>query len=231
MTYRENLILIRHGQSIWNLEGRFTGWVDIGLTDQGRAEARSAGRQLLAAGVLPDMVFTSVLSRAITTADLALDEMGRQWVPIERSWRLNERHYGALAGLDREKTIEEYGPEQVVIWRRSFSVRPPQVSGTDELAGDERYADVPREILPTGESLSDVQDRLLPFYRDVIIPRLDAGAVVMLCAHGNSLRALVKHLELIDDDEIANLEIPTGEPRLYAIGPDQEILSRRILTL
>ncbi|MFV0260453.1 MAG: 2,3-diphosphoglycerate-dependent phosphoglycerate mutase [Acidimicrobiales bacterium] len=217
-----NLILLRHGQSQWNLENRFTGWFDVGLTDQGRAEATSAGERLAGAGILPDLLHTSLQTRAIATADLALASLDRLWIPVRRHWRLNERHYGGLTGLNKDEMRELHGEEQVHIWRRSYDVPPPPMPDghPDNPNTDPRYASVPPDVLPTTECLADVVERMLPYWFDAVCPDLASGATVMVAAHGNSLRALVKHLQGISDDEIPSLNIPTGVPLLYTIGSD-----------
>ena len=211
------LVLIRHGQSQWNLENRFTGWVDVDLTEAGEAEARSAGERLAAAGIAPDVVHTSLQTRAIRTANLALEVLDRVWIPVRRSWRLNERHYGGLTGLDKAETAERHGDEQVHIWRRSYDVPPPPITDDNPANPnhDERYALLPPELIPRTECLADVVVRLLPYWFDGLVPDLAAGRVVLVAAHGNSLRALVKHLQDIPDDEIPLLNIPTGVPLVY----------------
>jgi 2,3-bisphosphoglycerate-dependent phosphoglycerate mutase len=219
------LILLRHGESEWNSKGLFTGWVDVGLAEKGRQEAAAAGRMLADAGLRPDVVHTSVLTRAISTANGALEAAGLSWLPVQRSWRLNERHYGALQGKDKAQTRDEFGDEQFMIWRRSYDVPPPVLADDDPLSqvGDPRYATLPPELMPRTECLADVVARLLPYWYDAIVPDLAAGRVVLVVAHGNSLRALVKHLDHISDAAIAELNIPTGIPLLYdldeAFGP------------
>ena len=217
MTY--TLILVRHGNSEWNAKNLFTGWVDVRLTEQGFAEARRAGVLMRDAGLKPTVLHTSLLTRAIQTANLALQEADRMWIPVKRSWRLNERHYGALQGKDKAQTLAEYGPEQFQTWRRSFDVPPPPLADDSEWSqvGDERYADLPDDVIPRTESLATVIDRMLPYWQDDIIPDLVAGHTVMVTAHGNSLRALVKHLDGIADDDIAELNIPTGIPLVYEL--------------
>ncbi len=210
------LILIRHGQSQWNLENRFTGWWDVDVTDQGAAEALAAGALLRAKGVLPTMAFTSLQTRAIKTLHLALEAAGRLWIPEIKDWRLNERHYGGLTGLDKAETAARHGDEQVHIWRRSFDIPPPPIEpgSAFDLAGDPRYAGI---AVPATESLKDTIARVLPYYEAAIAPALRAGETVIVSAHGNSLRALVKHLSGISDADIAALEIPTGQPMVYAL--------------
>jgi 2,3-bisphosphoglycerate-dependent phosphoglycerate mutase len=225
------LILVRHGQSIWNLENLFTGWTDVDLTDQGREEAARAGRQLLADKLLVDVAFTSVLKRAIRTLWIMLDEMDRMWIPVERSWRLNERHYGALQGLDKAQTVERHGAAQVQIWRRSYDVPPPPLPGEDERHPrfDPRYADVPATELPAAESLQDTLGRVLPFWQSRIAPELRLGRNVLVAAHGNSLRAMVKMLDGVSESEIVELNIPTGIPLLYELDPQLRPLASRYL--
>ena len=210
------LVLIRHGQSAWNLENRFTGWWDVTLTEQGEAEARAAGELLSARGLDFDQCFTSVQTRAIKTLDLALEAMGRLWLPVEKDWRLNERHYGGLTGLNKAEMAAKVGEEQVRIWRRSFDIPPPPLEADSpyDLAGDRRYAGI---AVPRTESLKDTIARVLPYWQERIAPALSAGARVLISAHGNSLRALVKHLSNIPDDEIVGLEIPTGQPIVYEL--------------
>jgi 2,3-bisphosphoglycerate-dependent phosphoglycerate mutase len=211
------LVLLRHGQSTWNAENRFTGWVDIGLTERGVVEATRAGQLLTDAGVLPDVAHTSLLRRAIVTTNLALEKADRHWIPVERSWRLNERHYGALAGLDKGATTALYGAEQIHIWRRSYDIRPPYLDDVSAFRTDPRYASLNDSELPRSESLADVQARLLPYWHERILPQLEAGMTVLLGAHGNSLRALVKHIEDISDEAVVELEIATGTPRIYEV--------------
>ena len=213
------LVLLRHGESEWNSKGLFTGWVDVGLSATGADEAANAGRLLRDAGLRPDVLHTSVLSRAIQTAHIALEAAERLWLPVRRSWRLNERHYGALQGKDKAQTRKEFGDEQFMLWRRSYDVPPPPIPDDDPLsqAGDPRYALLPPELLPRTECLKDVQWRLLPYWYEFIVPDLAAGRAVLVTAHGNSLRALVKHLDNIGDEEIAGLNIPTGIPLVYEL--------------
>lgn len=212
------LILLRHGQSDWNEKNLFTGWVDVRLTERGRTEAAAAGALLAESGALPDVLHTSVLSRAIQTANLALDAADRLWIPVQRSWRLNERHYGALQGLDKAETLDKYGEEQFMQWRRSFDTPPPPLDDASEFSqvDDPRYAGIDGDV-PRTECLKDVIERMLPYWEQAIVPDLDAGKTVLVTAHGNSLRALVKHLEGISDDDIAGLNIPTGMPLVYDI--------------
>lgn len=218
MTSPHTLILLRHGQSQWNELNLFTGWVDVRLTEQGKAEAKRGGELLAEAGLLPDVVHTSLLSRAIQTANIALDAADRLWIPVTRSWRLNERHYGALQGKDKAETLAEFGQEQFMLWRRSFDVPPPELDDASEFSqiGDPRYVGIDGDV-PRTESLKLVIDRLLPYWDDAIVPDLTAGKTVMVAAHGNSLRGLVKHLEGISDDDIAELNIPTGIPLVYRL--------------
>ncbi len=212
------LILLRHGNSDWNQKNLFTGWVDVRLSEQGEAEAKRAGELLAESGLKPDILYTSVLTRAIQTANIALDAADRAWLPVKRSWRLNERHYGSLQGLDKAETLEKYGPEKFMEWRRSFDVPPPPLDDDAEYSQvhDERYANIDGEI-PRTESLKIVIDRMLPYWESDIVPSLASGQTVLVTAHGNSLRALVKHLDGISDDDIAELNIPTGIPLVYEL--------------
>jgi 2,3-bisphosphoglycerate-dependent phosphoglycerate mutase len=216
------LVLLRHGESEWNARNLFTGWVDVGLSDRGREEAERGGRLMLDAGVLPDVVHTSLLTRAITTANIALGEAGRGWIPVVRNWRLNERHYGDLQGKDKKATLEEYGEEQFMLWRRSYDVPPPPIDPDSEYAQtyDARYAALPPDARPRTECLRDVVARLIPYWEDGIVADLRAGKTVLVAAHGNSLRALVKHLDGISDADIAALNIPTGIPLVYRLDAD-----------
>jgi len=222
------LVLLRHGQSQWNLENRFTGWWDVGLTDQGVAEASDAGQRMAAAGLDFDVAFTSVQSRAIKTLNLALESMGRLWLPVTKNWQLNERHYGGLTGLNKADTAAKYGEDQVKIWRRSFDVPPPPLEpgGEFDLAADRRYAGI---AIPTAESLKDTIARVLPYWESAIAPELKAGKRVIIAAHGNSLRALVKHLSGISDADITGLEIPTGQPIVYELDDNLTALERYYL--
>jgi len=212
------LILLRHGNSDWNQKNLFTGWVDVRLSEQGEAEAKRAGQLLAESGLKPDILYTSLLTRAIDTANIALDAADRAWLPVKRSWRLNERHYGALQGLDKAETLEKYGPEKFMEWRRSFDVPPPVLADDAEYSQvhDERYATIDG-VVPRTESLKIVIDRMLPYWESDIKPDLAAGKTVLVTAHGNSLRALVKHLDGIGDDDIAELNIPTGIPLVYEL--------------
>jgi 2,3-bisphosphoglycerate-dependent phosphoglycerate mutase len=216
------LVLLRHGQSTWNRENLFTGWYDADLSDQGRTEAVAGGRAMADAGVAIDVLHTSLQTRAIRTAELALDEMGLLWLPVRRSWRLNERHYGGLQGKDKKQTTEEYGADQVKIWRRSYDTPPPPMATDhpDNPRFDRRYAELPPDLVPDSECLKDVVERMLPYWFDAIVPDLGAGRTVLVTAHGNSLRALVKHLDLISDDDIAELNLPTGVPMHFELGED-----------
>ena len=211
------LVLLRHGESAWNLSNQFTGWVDVDLTEKGEEQARRGGELLREAGLLPTVVHTSVLTRAIRTANLALDELGRPWLPVHRHWRLNERHYGALQGKDKKQTLQEFGEEQFLLWRRSYDVPPPALEPGAEwdVADDPRYALLARDLVPRTECLADVVDRLLPYWYDRIVPDLRAGQTVLVAAHGNSLRALVKHLDGLSEQEVVGLNVPTGQPLRY----------------
>lgn len=223
------LILIRHGQSQWNLENRFTGWWDVDVTEKGAAEARAAGELMKEKGIAPDVAFTSLQTRAIKTLNLALEAMGRLWVPVTKDWHLNERHYGGLTGLDKAETAAKHGEDQVKIWRRSFDIPPPLLAADSEyaLASDPRYAGID---VPATESLKDTIARVLPYYEANIVPELKAGKTVLISAHGNSLRALVKHLSNISDDEITSLEIPTGQPIVYDLSDDLVAAERYYLS-
>jgi 2,3-bisphosphoglycerate-dependent phosphoglycerate mutase len=216
------LVLLRHGESEWNSKGLFTGWVDIGLSGKGAEESANGGRLFAEAGLHPDVVHTSVLTRAIETANITLAVADLLWLPVRRSWRLNERHYGALQGKDKAQTRKEFGDEQFMLWRRSYDVPPPPIDDDDPLsqAGDPRYTGLPPELLPRSECLKDVVARLLPYWYDVIVGDLAAGKTVLIAAHGNSLRALVKHLDGISDAAIAALNIPTGVPLVYELDDD-----------
>ncbi|WP_417490872.1 2,3-diphosphoglycerate-dependent phosphoglycerate mutase [Maricaulis sp.] len=217
------LALIRHGQSEWNRENRFTGWVDVDLTDEGIAQARRAGDLLAEAEFKPDHAFTSVLTRAIRTLNLCLEGLGRNWIPVEKSWRLNERHYGALAGLDKDETRAKHGDAQVKVWRRSFDTPPPPLAEDDpeHPAKDERYKSVPAALLPNSESLKMTLERVEPAWEGLIAPRLAAGENVIIAAHGNSLRALIKFLFEVNDQDIIDIEVPTGNPLLIDLSDDE----------
>ncbi|MGI9485684.1 MAG: 2,3-diphosphoglycerate-dependent phosphoglycerate mutase [Geminicoccaceae bacterium] len=227
----KKLVLIRHGQSLWNKANLFTGWKDVDLSDQGVAEAREAGRRLRAAGFDFDACYTSVLTRAIKTLHLVLEEMDRLWLPVHKDWRLNERHYGALQGLNKAETAEKYGDDQVHIWRRSYDTPPPALEpGDDRHPGaDRRYADLDPTDIPSAECLKDTVERVLPYWRDVVAPSIKQGERVIIAAHGNSLRGLVKYLDGIGDDEILKLEIPTGVPWIYELDDDLKPIRRYAL--
>jgi 2,3-bisphosphoglycerate-dependent phosphoglycerate mutase len=219
MSAAYRLVLLRHGQSEWNAKNLFTGWVDVGHTERGRVEAARGADLLRDRGLLPDVVHTSVLRRAITTAELCLEGIDRHWIPVLRSWRLNERHYGALQGKDKKATLAEFGEEQFMRWRRSYDQPPPPLADDDEWSqvGDPPYADLPPELMPRTECLADVLARLLPYWYDAIVPDLRRGRTVLVAAHGNSMRALVKHLDGLDDTAVVDLNIPTGIPLLYEL--------------
>jgi 2,3-bisphosphoglycerate-dependent phosphoglycerate mutase len=225
------LVLLRHGESTWNKENRFTGWFDADLSPLGEQEAAGGGRLMAEAGLAPDVVHTSLQKRAIRTANLALDQLDRAWIPVRRHWRLNERHYGALQGLNKKETTEQYGEEQVFAWRRSYDVPPPPLGPDDERHPrfDPRYAALPPDVLPASECLKDVVLRALPYWHDAVVPDLRVGLVVLVAAHGNSLRALVKHLEGISDEDIASLNIPTGVPRVYELDDQLQVVSAAYL--
>jgi 2,3-bisphosphoglycerate-dependent phosphoglycerate mutase len=220
-----SLILLRHGESEWNQKNLFTGWVDVDLTLQGTEEARRGGELMRERGLLPDVVHTSLLRRAIRSAEIALDAADRHWIPVRRSWRLNERHYGALQGKNKSQIREEFGEEQFMLWRRSYDTPPPALPDDSEFsqAGDARYASL--ELVPRTECLADVVQRMLPYWYDAIVPDLAAGSVVLVAAHGNSLRAMVKHLDGISDEAIIALNIPTGIPLLYELDDDMQPVS------
>lgn len=226
-----NLVILRHGESTWNKANLFTGWHDVPLSDKGRAEASAAGTLMAQEGLFFDTSHTSVLERAVVTQHLALTEMGQVWLPVSRSWRLNERHYGALQGLDKKATTDLHGPEQTKVWRRSFDVPPPPVDreSPEHPANDRRYRWLDQSLLPASECLKDVVERVLPYWNDVIVPQLQEGLTVLLTAHGNSLRALVMHLEGISESDIAELNIPTGAPRLYTFDSTMKVTSARYL--
>ncbi|GAA4415973.1 2,3-diphosphoglycerate-dependent phosphoglycerate mutase [Quisquiliibacterium transsilvanicum] len=229
MTHR--LVLLRHGESQWNLENRFTGWTDVDLTPNGLAEARRAGQLLKAEGYDFDVAYTSVLKRAIRTLWTALDEMDRMWLPVVHSWRLNERHYGALQGLNKAETAAEYGDEQVLVWRRAYAIAPQPLPAGDprQSDGDPRYADVPADQIPRTECLKDTVARVMPYWNDEIAPAIRSGRRVLIAAHGNSLRALVKYLDDMGEDEIVNLNIPTARPLVYELDDDLRPIRRYYL--
>jgi len=218
----KTLVLLRHGESTWNLENRFTGWTDVDLTPKGIAEAHEAGRLLREGGYTFDLCFTSVLKRAIRTLWIVLDDMDLMWLPVHRNWRLNERHYGALQGLNKAETAAQYGEKQVLVWRRSYADPPPKLTADDPRypGHDRRYADLTREQLPLTESLKDTVARFLPFWHERIVPEVRAGRRVVIAAHGNSLRALVKYLDGVSEEEIVSLNIPTGIPLVYELEDD-----------
>lgn len=226
MTYK--LILLRHGESEWNSKNLFTGWVDVDLNEKGEGEAKRGGELLAEQGLLPDKLHTSLLRRAIHTAYIALDNCDRHWIPVERSWRLNERHYGGLQGLNKAETLEKYGEDQFMAWRRSYDQPPPELEHDSEFSqwNDPRYADIPASERPVTECLKDVVARMLPYWESNIKPDLAAGKTVLVTAHGNSLRALVKHLDQISDEAIAKLNIPTGIPLFYELDDDFQPITK-----
>ncbi len=227
MSGMATLVLMRHGESEWNVKNLFTGWVDVDLTEKGRAEATAGGLALREAGLFPDVVHTSLQLRAIRTANLALEELGRLWIPVRRSWRLNERHYGGLTGLDKKETADRYGEQQVYIWRRSYDIPPPPLGAENpDPADDPRYAALPADLIPSVECLKDVVARMLPYWYDAIVPDLRTSGVVLVAAHGNSLRALVKHLDGISEADIPELNLPTGVPLRYDLDDDLRPLER-----
>ena len=227
----ENLVLLRHGQSTWNLENRFTGWTDVDLTETGINEAKEAGKLMLAENYKFDFVFTSVLKRAIRTMWIVMDVMDNMWLPVERAWQLNERHYGDLQGLNKAETAKKFGDEQVLIWRRSYATPPPPLSPDDPRHPrfDPRYAKVDPALLPSTEALKNTLERVMPYWEKSIAPRLLAGEKILIVAHGNSLRALVKYLDHISDEDIVELNIPTGVPLAYSLDNQFNVLSRRYL--
>lgn len=231
MTDTTALVLLRHGESVWNLENVFTGWTDVALSEKGEREAREAGVVMLEEHLEFDVLHTSLLRRAIDTANLSLAEMGTGWIPVYRHWRLNERHYGALQGLNKKDTSRKYGLDQVHVWRRSFATPPPEVDVTDERhpSHDRRYKDLAPEQLPGTECLADVVDRMLPYWYDAIVPHLREGRRTLVAAHGNSLRALVMHLDGVSEEAISELNIPTGMPRLYRFDGDLNVVEARYL--
>lgn len=225
------IVLMRHGESTWNLENRFTGWVDVDLTDKGVAEARQAGKLLKEAGFTFDVAYTSVLKRAIRTLWLTLDEMDLMWLPVKHDWRLNERHYGALQGLNKAETAAQYGDEQVLVWRRSYDTPPNPLDPADPRASynDPRYAGLKREEIPLAECLKDTVERVLPAWNDAIAPAIREGKQIIISAHGNSLRALIKYLDGINDADIVNLNIPNGQPLVYELDADLKPIKRYYL--
>jgi len=231
MTNRSTLVILRHGESVWNLENVFTGWTDVALSEEGEAEARDAGAVMADEDIAFDVLHTSLLKRAIDTADLALGEMGMGWIPVQRNWRLNERHYGALQGLNKKETADKYGLDQVHIWRRSYATPPPALDPGDDRhpSGDRRYASLAPEQLPATECLADVVERMLPYWYDAIVPDLRAGRTTLVVAHGNSLRALLMHLDGVSQDAISELNIPTGMPRIYEFDGDLNVVDARYL--
>lgn len=225
------LVFVRHGQSEWNLKNLFTGWTDVDLSEEGVRQAKEAGQKIKAAGIKLDLAFTSVLKRAIKTCHYALEESDQLWVPEIKSWRLNERHYGALQGLNKAETAEKYGEEQVHQWRRSYDILPPALDKDAELSSfhDRRYASLPTEVIPQHESLKVTLDRVMPFWEDQIAPAIKSGKTILIAAHGNSLRALAKHLEKISDEDIMALEIPTGQPLVYELDDELNVIKRYYL--
>ena len=221
------LVLLRHGESTWNLENRFTGWEDVPLTEQGEREAHDAAALLSGAGITPQVLHTSVLARAIRTAELCLGDMGLSWLPVQRHWRLNERHYGALQGLNKAETAQKYGDEQVQVWRRSYATPPPDLPPDDPRhpRHDPRYRELAPEVLPSAESLQDVVVRMMPYWQDAIVTDVRTGRCVLVVAHGNSLRALVKHLDGVSEEEIVKLNIPTGIPLVYELDDELRPIS------
>ena len=216
------LVLLRHGESVWNQKNLFTGWVDVDLTELGEEQARLGGLQLKEAGLLPTVLHTSLMTRAIRTSNIALESCERSWIPVKRHWRLNERHYGALQGKDKKQVRDEFGEEQFMQWRRSYDTPPPKIEVGSEwdVSGDPRYAHLTTDIVPRSECLKDVVHRMLPYWYDAIVPDLQAGEVVMIAAHGNSLRALVKHLDGLSEEQVVKLNIPTGQPLRYDLDDD-----------
>lgn len=225
------VVLLRHGESVWNRENRFTGWTDVGLTEQGEAEARRAAQLLLEDGYTFDVAYTSVLTRAIKTLWIVLEAMDLAWIPVHKHWRLNERHYGALQGLDKAETAAEHGEEQVLIWRRSYDIPPPRLEPGDPRspASDRRYRDLSPAELPLTEALKDTVARFVPYWNDTIVPQVRAGQRVIIAAHGNSLRALVKHLDNVSDEEIVDLNIPTGIPLVYELDDQMRAVEHHYL--
>ncbi len=225
------LILLRHGESLWNRENKFTGWAEANLSDNGIEEAHEAGRKIKSEGLAVDIAFTSLLKRAIKTLWIVLEETGREWIPVKKSWKLNERHYGALQGLNKLEVERKYGEEQLKKWRRGYDVRPPLIAHDDERypGNDQRYAGIPESELPLGESLKDTLLRLLPYWENNIVPELKSGKTVLAVAHGNSLRALIKHIEDISDEDITEINIPTGIPLVYEFDTEMKLISKKYL--
>ncbi|MDE6305712.1 MAG: 2,3-diphosphoglycerate-dependent phosphoglycerate mutase [Muribaculaceae bacterium] len=225
------IILLRHGQSLWNLENRFTGWTDVDLTDRGREEARAAGEKIAAAGIRPEFFFTSYQKRAIHTLQIAADAMDLAWVPVIKDWHLNERHYGGLQGLNKAETAKKYGDGQVHLWRRSYDIAPPTITPDDERhpSHDPRYAGIPADRMPAGESLKDTIERVRPCWEEIIVPKIGLYDTVLIAAHGNSLRALVMMLKKMTPDEIISLEIPTGAPWLFQLDDRMNVIAERYL--
>ena len=229
--FMHKLVLLRHGESTWNKENRFTGWTDVDLTEQGRKEAKIAGEVLKKDGYSFDLAYCSVLKRALRTLWIVLDELDELWIPVEKTWRLNERHYGGLQGLNKSETAAQYGEDQVLVWRRSYDIPPPPLEKSDERypGHDPRYKDVPAAELPLTECLKDTVDRFLPYWHEVIAPQVKAGKKVVITAHGNSLRALVKYLENLSEEEVLKLNIPTGVPLVYELDADLKPLKHYYL--
>lgn len=227
----KQLTLLRHGQSLWNLENKFTGWVDVPLSDTGRNEAKVAGELICDEGIEPHVLFTSMLDRAIHTSEIALRALHRSWIPVARNWRLNERHYGALQGLDKSETAKIHGEDQVKVWRRSFDVPPPAVDRSDSMhpANDSRYKDIPPEDLPSGESLELTRDRVMPYFHKCIVPAVQEGQSPLVVAHGNSLRSIVMMLDGLSSEDVLGLNIPTGVPLTYEFDSDGSVVSKRYL--
>ncbi len=225
------LVLIRHGESVWNKENLFTGWTDVDLSETGRKEAAEGGKILKAEGFDFDICYTSYLKRAIHTLNLVLENMDREWLPVYKTWKLNERHYGALQGLNKSETAEKYGEDQVKLWRRSYDVRPPALEENDERnpAFNPMFRDVPKENLPLTECLADTVERVVPFYLSEIVPKMKEGKRILIAAHGNSLRALVKYIENISDEEIVGVNIPTGVPLVYEFDDSMKLISKKFL--
>jgi len=223
-----SLVIVRHGESTWNAKNLFTGWVDVNLSEKGEAEAKHAGKLLAASKLSFDIVHTSLLTRAVRTANIALEESGQIWLPVSRSWRLNERHYGSLQGADKKQMTDQFGADQVKLWRRSYDVPPPPVTKEHEHhpRHDVRYHRLAQDALPVGECLKDVVARVLPYWFDTVVPQLRSGQTVLIVAHGNSLRALIKHLERIPDADISELNVPTGMPRLYSFNDDLSLAAK-----